>query len=342
MKKYLVFVLAIAAVSFLSADVLAHDHPGCTKGKAAQKASDKSDCSKSCTKGDVKKVADKGCCGSCGGAKAAQKASDKTGCSKPCGEGDMKKVADKSGCSKPCGKGDMQKVAGKSGCSKSCGKGDMKMASGKCGKSMATCMKSCAWKPGCCESLAKMVPTMTYKVGDKTTQCSQEAKQMASHCSSMKVQYVVMDKAYDNQGEAAKAMTQAMNDLVTELTTVKMMVGDESYGCSHAAKQKAESTDAKVQYVVLRQKFDCKDSAMAAAKRAHEAVEKVSMSYVVDGKPAHCSKMASKCSKDGKKVEYCVGENKTCCPTEADMMVARAKLMTLIESIEQGQRSASL
>jgi hypothetical protein len=123
-----------------------------------------------------------------------------------------------------------------------------------------------------------------------------------------------------------------------------MMVGDESFECPHMAVKKANETHSEVQYVALRRKFDTKESALAAVEKAKKTMHDVDATYVVDGKPMKCSKTAQKCAKEGKKVECHVGSKKTCCPVEADMLVAQARLMALMKSIQAPdvEKSASL
>ncbi|UCG32503.1 MAG: hypothetical protein JSU68_12660 [Phycisphaerales bacterium] len=261
-------------------------------------------------------------CGACPGeGKAAAKKTE--GCTK--GQHDAAKVlqaGDKPGCSKSCTKA----AAGKSGC----------------GESGTAHLKACAWKPDSCHSLAKLVPTMTYKVGDKETCCSKEAAKLAGE--NGKIEYLVMGETYANKAEATKAVTNLMNALTEELLTVHMVVDGESFECPKAAKQKADGTHSKVQYVALRRTFDTSESALAAIEKAKETLNDVDVTYVVDGKNMKCTKTAQKCAKEGKKVECHVGDKTTSCPVEADMLVAQAKLMALMKAIQapEVEKSASL
>ena len=264
------------------------------------------------------------------------RADDKPGCSKS-----KASVNKTEGCTK--GTQDAAKsvqVGEKSGCSKSCTKAAADKSG--CDKSAATCLKTCAWKPDSCQPLDKLLPTMAYRVGDKETSCPKEAAELAG--KEGKIQYVVMGRTYADQGEATKAVTDLMNELTEELLTVHMMVGDESFDCPHTAKQKAEETHSKVQYVALRQRFDTKESATAAVEKAKDAMNRVDVTYMVDGKSMKCSKTARKCAEEGKKVECHVGDKTTCCPVEADMLVAQARLMALVKAIQapEVEKAASL
>ncbi len=68
------------------------------------------------------------------------------------------------------------------------------------------------------------------------------------------------------------------------------------------------------------------------------------MTYRVDGEATRCSMTAKKCSTQGKKVEYVIGDQATCCPQEAEMLLERAKLVALIQAAQQPQerQTASL
>jgi hypothetical protein len=264
------------------------------------------------------------------------RADDKPACSKD------KATANKAeGCTKGMhDSANTVRTGEKSGCSKAC----TKSAADKscCDKNAAECLMTCAWKPDSCQSLDKLIPTMTYQVGDKETSCPMEAAKLAG--KDGKITYVVMGKTYANEAEANKAMTELMNTLSQELLTVRTVVGDESFECPHMAQQKAEETHSKVQYVALRKRFDTKERAMAAVDQAKKAMNQVDVTYTVDGKNMKCSKTAQKCAQEGKKVECHVGDKTTCCPTQADMLVAQARLMALVKTIQapEVEKAASL
>ena len=213
----------------------------------------------------------------------------------------------KSGCAS------MSKVAmtgGKAGCAD------------KCTKGAAACIGACG------TSMASM-PTMSFIVDGKETQCCQTARHAAANGKN--VQYVV-SMTYANKEDAVKTLTAGYHNMIDDMLTVRTVVGDQAYQCPMEAKQASTKADATVRYAALGQKFDCPDKANTAVARAKAAVEQVAMTYKVDGQEIKCSKTAGKCSKEGKKVEYVVGNHHTACPVEAEMLVARAKLAAIVNS----------
>ena len=208
-------------------------------------------------------------------------------------------------------------------------------------KSKAGCSKSLTRESKSVSQLAAL-PTITYRVGDKNTDCAQQAKQMAGDEGT--IIYLVGDKSFESRGEAVKTVTAALKEKTDELLSVRMMVGQECVRCPMAAKQLAKDSGKPVQYAAAARVFDDKADAEAALVKAREIVKNVGMTYRVDGEATRCSMTAKKCSTEGKKVEYVIGDQATSCPQEAEMLLERAKLVALIQAAEQTeeQQTASL
>lgn len=199
-------------------------------------------------------------------------------------------------------------------------------------------------KAGCSKGLAKEsrsgchladLPSITYRVGEKNTDCADQAKQLAGDDGT--IIYLVGDKSFKSRGEAVKTVTAALKEKSDELLSVRMMVGKECVRCPMAAKQLAKDSGKPVRYAAVARVFDDKADAEAAVVKAREIIKNVGMTYRVDGEATRCSMTAKKCSTQGKKVEYVIGDQATCCPEEAEMLLERAKLVALIQAAQQPQ-----
>ncbi len=161
---------------------------------------------------------------------------------------------------------------------------------------------------GTCSVAAAMeqMPKMTYKVGEESTCCSASAEKLAEETDNP-VLFVVEEKEYTDKMEAmtsladasekfvnnfvtphtcdvshtttlagkkmpcsdsAKAMAKLMKDAMSEVSMV-YKVGDESCHCPVEAKQLAEKSGAKTEFVVDGESTCCSVDArvkMAQAK----------------------------------------------------------------------------
>lgn len=128
-----------------------------------------------------------------------------------------------------------------------------------------------AEKSGCCKAkmqaavaqVMKTLPTMTYKVADKETNCPEEAAKLAG--VEGKVQYVVAQKAYDNETEAVSALAEALEKEVENLKTVQFAVGEQRFGCPMAARAACKDGQ-QVKYRLAGFEFNSMDKADAARK----------------------------------------------------------------------------
>lgn len=203
----------------------------------------------------------------------------------------------------------------------------------------------------CDDATLACLPKMKYRVGDKTVCCPKEAAKLAAaaskdaavtaesagtngHCASTRVQYVVGDETYTDEAEAKKAYAKALESFIAEATTVKYAVGEEAIACPMTAKSLAEKEGKPMHYRLASFEFDCPEKAEAAAKAARAAAEKVAMKMVVGDKEYHCAVSAAEVAKkDGKKVEYCVGDSKLTCPIDADVELAREKAIAALQAL---------
>ena len=210
-------------------------------------------------------------------------------------------------------------------------------------KAVANQKGSCSEKSACSSKASvacstKYLPSMAYKVGDKSTHCPKEAKSLAT-AGHGGVLYVVGDKTYAEEGEAMVALANATDAYLVEFTHVKN--GGE--GCSEAkvcpmTGKKIESKGAAV-YSVAGRSYDCPKTADRASKVASEAMATVTMKYRVGEKETCCSTTAgAMAKKSNAKMMYVVGEECTPCDVTARLMLARFK----VEAADRALAAAKL
>lgn len=205
---------------------------------------------------------------------------------------------------------------------------------GKEATAVAGKTESCSAEKSCCsQKNALKAPAMAYKVGDETTCCSKQASELAKGDAS-KIKFVVADKTYATEAEATEALTTALDDFYTTLTTVKYAVGDNCVACPSAAAELAKKENKKVGYRVATVSFETERDADAAVKAAKAAAEKVEMKIVVGDQCFTCPMSAGEVAKkEGKKVEFVVGETRTTCNKAARLNVARARVDAAIAAL---------
>lgn len=208
--------------------------------------------------------------------------------------------------------------AGGEGCTQAAAAKDGAKAA-SCGEKKDGCAKACSGKDA--------MPTMSYKVGDKSACCPNEAKTLAKG-DEKAIKYVVAGKEYTDKAEAMKAYGTQLTDYVGTMTTVRFVVGDECVACPMAAGEMAKKSNKQVQFRVASATFDKKEDAEAAAKKAKEAADKVTMKMVADGKEVSCDQ-----AKDAKGVEYVIGDMKTCCESTAKVELAKAKIKAISNAV---------
>ena len=207
-------------------------------------------------------------------------------------------------------------TAGKSGC--------------RClGKGKSQGSSCCRTASGKFQALLASLPAMTYRVGDLSTNCYETAMLKAKETESP-VKFMVEEKLYDSQNDAAKALTDLMEKRVTAMTSVSYVAGDETFHCSVSAKQVADKAKTKVRYRLAGFDFDDRAQATKAAEKAADAAKSVAMSFKADGKSVSCA-ASSKAS--GKTVTYCVGKQETTCEVTARRMLVATRIGTIVETV---------
>lgn len=102
------------------------------------------------------------------------------------------------------------------------------------------------------------------------------------------------------------------------------------------AKEAVAAADGKVRYCVAGRIFECKDEAEKTAKLVSVAMEKVKMSYRVDGKDFCCDKMAgAACKTTGKDMTFVVGETETPCQVTARIELDKAKVAAAVKALAE-------
>lgn len=194
--------------------------------------------------------------------------------------------------------------------------------------------------------LAAGAPTMKYKFGDKATDCPAQAEEWQGKCDAT-VRYVVSGAEYADKAEAMKAYETALEKYLASMTSVRYVVGDNCVACPSAAAELAKENGGTVQYRVASFTLADKERAQKAADAARAASEKVTMTYVVDGKEYTCSKgdgeakQARETSDTTRKCEYKVGDKKTCCEVTAKVELATARIIAAYRALEELGATAS-
>ncbi len=200
------------------------------------------------------------------------------------------------------------------------GKSDSASAKAACHSKGEGSAKACASK---CSA-----PCMKFQVGDETVCCPKKADELAKGDKS-KITYLVAGKEFSKQEEAYTAYATELNRHLEKITSVAYMVGDESVSCPVSAKDMASKSGKAMKYAVGPASYESKEEAEKVAKAAKEAADKVAMKVMCEGKEIHCNSEA----KEGQKVEYVVGETKSCCKTMASAELAKAKIEAAMKAI---------
>ena len=185
----------------------------------------------------------------------------------------------------------------------------------------------------CC---ATDMPTLTYKIGDKTTGCPADAKTIAAANPNAKMTYVVGGKDFNDMNEANKALSTALTGYYDSMLSVKDVAACSAKTCPVTGKELAPAKPAMFQ--VASYEFSNKDAAAKAAAAAREAGDKVMMTTLVDGKSYTCPTEAAAACKTGKNVEYVIGETKTQCNVMASVELAKARIAAAQQSLANASK----
>jgi hypothetical protein len=183
------------------------------------------------------------------------------------------------------------------------------------------------------------LPRIGFKVNDTLTCCMKSAKEM-SKGDATKIKFVVADKTYDKLGDAKSARVKVLEEYYSDMLTVKYAVGDECVGCPMAAKDMASKSGKPLHYRLASFNFADKSSAEKAAEAARAAGEKVTMTCAVGDEKYACPKSAAAAAKTcDKKVEYCVGEQKTGCETTAKTRLIEARITAALKTLAEAAQT---
>ncbi len=109
----------------------------------------------------------------------------------------------------------------------------------------------------------KTMPSMAYRVGDTDTRCFKSATAKAGE--NGKVQFLVVDKAYDSETEATIALAGLLEKEIENLKAVQLSVGGKCYGCPMSA-QAALKNGEKMKYRLAGFDFATREQAEKALK----------------------------------------------------------------------------
>lgn len=139
----------------------------------------------------------------------------------------------------------------------------------------------------------KMLPQMTYKVGDLETPCCYTAKK-ASEASGSAILYMVGDDGYSCKKTAMDKLAEKMKADMPKLAQVVSSVDGEQVHCFIQASAIASEKNTKVKYLLAGVEFDCRDSAGAVAAKVTEKLK--AEGIACDGKAVTASAYCSKTS----------------------------------------------
>lgn len=229
-----------------------------------------------------------------------------------------------------CGDKNKTMAKTKATCQATCEKGQpVKMTSAGCGAGATGCDPAQCWASNC--------PKLQYKVAGETLCCPQNAEILAK-AKNEQVRFVVAGQEYCDKGEAMQTLAKLLNERLEQMTTVSYIVDDQAVQCGVSAAQMAKANGTDVRYRVATFVFTDKAQAEQAAQLARDAVAKVKMVTVVDGREYCCAQTAAKVASEcGKKCEYKVAGQKdgTCCQTTAEVQLAQAKVEAATRAMQQ-------
>lgn len=186
--------------------------------------------------------------------------------------------------------------------------------------------------------LASM-PTVKYRVGDKSM-CCPNAASVAAKTENKPVEYVVGEEAFKTQAEADAKLVVLYEKEIESMTSLQFSVGGESTQCPETAKSLAEKSKGTIAYKVGGVEFTDKTKAKAAVKLVADAASTVKMSYKVDGKPFCCDKMAGSAAKEtGKPIVFVVGSEEVSEEPAAKLMYAQARIRAIVEAATAAKNS---
>ena len=192
---------------------------------------------------------------------------------------------------------------------KTCSACPSKSAVAEKGESCSSCPVSIAMNK---------LPKMSYKVGDKSTCCSESAAALAKE-HSKPIHFVVADKTYEDKTEAYTALVETTEKFVNEFVTPSQ--------CEKSGK-----------HSIAGKSCNCPMQAGKYAEIVKKAVSDVKMTYVVGKEKCECPTHAKAlAAKSDAKTTYVVSGKETCCSLEARMNLAKAKYAAAIKALASNE-----
>lgn len=124
------------------------------------------------------------------------------------------------------------------------------------------------------------ITTVKYAVGDNCMACPMSAKELAQK-EGKKVQYRLATFSFNDQETANKAAAAAKE--AAGKVEMKMMVGDECVACPVSAKELAQKSGKRVEYVVGEMRTQCDKAAKVELNRARAAAALATIEKAASG-----------------------------------------------------------
>lgn len=197
----------------------------------------------------------------------------------------------------------------------------------------------CASKKGSTACTETSMPQIAYKIGDKILTCPVEARSAASADDNAQVKYVVGGKEYDDQMSANKAYDVVLSSYIKDMVTVREVPASAEKKCpvSGSTIEKAQPAH----FELATYSFPTREAAEKAAAEAKEAATKIRMSYAVADKTYSCPDEAKKACTGDAKVEYVVGDVKSCCDVLASIELSKARIAAASKAIADAAGKAT-
>ena len=189
------------------------------------------------------------------------------------------------------------------------------------------------------QAVLASLPTIKYRVGDKTVCCANGASVMAE-TEGKPIEYLVGDEAFPAESQAKVRLAALYESEIESLTSLQFSVAGECTRCPVTAKGMAEKSNGKIAYKVGGVEFSDKEKAEATVKLVADAAATVKLSYKVEGKSFCCDKMAGMAAKEsGKPIVYIAGEDEAPDELSAKLINAQAKIRAIVEAAASAQAS---
>lgn len=189
---------------------------------------------------------------------------------------------------------------------------------GECsGEACASSCKDCPVTA----AMAKL-PKMTYRVGTENTCCSESAAKLAKEHKAA-VHYVVGENVFEDKTKAYTSLVESTESMVNAFVTPSCC--------------KTSGT-----HTVAGKSCKCEKQGAANAELVKAAIKDIKMTYAVGEKSCNCPHEAGSIAKtSGAKMEYVVGEEKTCCNMTARLTLAKAKYKAAVQALAAADKKAA-